>query len=70
MHLISPKTEETVLLRSAKEDNKTKKGHKNRKKTKGSKAHKSIRDFGMGFDIQEGGRRYHVGMRYLRPPDG
>ena len=41
MHLISPKTEETVLLRSAKEGNKTKKGHKNRKKTKGSKAHKS-----------------------------
>ena len=38
MHLISPKTEETVLLRSAKEDNKTKKGHKNRKKNKGLKS--------------------------------
>ena len=30
----------------------------------------SIRDFGMGFDIQEGGRRYHVGMRYLNAVDG
>lgn len=37
MHLISPKTEETVLLRSAKEDNKTKKGHKNQKKQRAQK---------------------------------
>ena len=39
MHLISPKTEETVLLRSAKEDNKTKKGHKNRKKKQRAQKH-------------------------------
>lgn len=30
----------------------------------------SIRDFGMGFDIQEGGKRYHVGARYLNAVDG
>ena len=30
----------------------------------------SIRDFGMGFDVQEGGKRYHVGMRYLNAVDG
>lgn len=30
----------------------------------------SIRDFGMGFDVQEGGKRYHVGIRYLNAVDG
>jgi hypothetical protein len=30
----------------------------------------SIRDFGMGFDIQEGGVRYQVGARYLNAVNG
>lgn len=30
----------------------------------------SIRGFGMGFDVQEGGKRYHVGARYLNAVDG
>lgn len=30
----------------------------------------SIRDFGLGFDVQEGGKRYHVGVRYLNAVDG
>ena len=30
----------------------------------------SIRDFGMGFDVQEHGKRYFVGMRYLNAVDG
>ena len=47
MHLISPKTEETVLLRSAKEDNKTKKGHKNRKKQRAQKHLSPVAEQGM-----------------------
>ena len=30
----------------------------------------SIRDFGMGFDIQTRGKRFFVGMRYLNAVDG
>ena len=30
----------------------------------------SIRGFGMGFDVQENGKRYHVGARYLNAVDG
>ena len=30
----------------------------------------SIREFGMGFDTQEGGKRYFSGMRYLNAVDG
>lgn len=44
-HVLSPKTEETHVLKSAEKHTrdykKTNAGHRNRKKSKGSKAHKS-----------------------------